>query len=710
MTCGSCSSSDEIPRNPSAPLSMIISTNWLADYVLLDVPTESLVERLLLSGLNHESTRTVGDDSAVEIEVTSNRPDCLGHIGVAREASVLFSRPLHVPDPRPVTGGAAAASSLAIEIRVPDLCPAYTARVIRGVSVGPSPRWLVERLRTVGVESVNCIVDITNYVMLECGQPLHAFDLGRIRGGTIIVRRAAAGEPFEAINHKHYSLTDQFCVIADAAGPVALAGVMGGAGSEISTATTDILLESAQFAPLAVRAAARGLALFSGSSYRFERGPDPAAVDWASRRAAAMILEMAGGTLAEGVVAAGTVVAAPKTVELRHCRVAEVLGVDTPVERQQAILRGLGFEEQSPGVDRSLWRVPTWRRDVWREIDLVEEVARIEGYDRVAEDRPIAARPVEPSARERTIRLASDVLVAAGFCEAMTRSVVSADMEEARSPWGDGATLVVTPPLVRGADRLRRTLLPSLLEARGFNVSVGAPHGELFEVARAYLAGAAADTASPVHEPLLLSLVTGGDFSAAKGLAEAVLARLGIGQPLTAGAADAGIDFRPIDLDLFEAGRAAEMVLLRGDRPACRIGVVGEIAAGWRGRFGIEGQVSGAELRLDVLEFAVGVERRLRKPSDFPAIQRDLNLVIAAGVPWSDVAAAIQSAAGELLEDYRLSQVWKDQERLGADRKSFVVSLRLRSGTGTLSGDDAKRTVDAIVSECGRRCGATLRS
>jgi phenylalanyl-tRNA synthetase beta chain len=687
---------------------MIISTKWLAEYVRLEVPTEDLVERLLLSGLNHESTRAVGDDTAVEIEVTSNRPDCLGHIGVAREASVLFSRPLHVPDPRPVSTGATAASSIAVEIREPDLCPAYTARVIRGVRVGPSPPWLVERLRTVGVESINNIVDVTNYVMLECGQPLHAFDLGRIRGGTIIVRRALPGEPFEAINHKRYPLSEQMCVIADAAGPVALAGVMGGVGSEISKGTTDVLLESAQFAPLVVRAAARGLALASGSSYRFERGPDPAAVDWASRRAAALILETAGGTLADGVVAAGAVIAAPKTVALRHGRVADVLGIDIPVARQHAILRGLGFQEQKPDGDRSLWLVPTWRRDVWREIDLVEEVARIEGYDRVAEDRPITSRPVEPSVRERTIRLASDVLVAAGFCEAMTRSVVGNEMEEARSPWGDEAALVVTPPLVRGADRLRRTLLPSLLEARGFNVSVGAPHGELFEVARAYLGGDVPGAATPVHEPLLLSLVTGGGFFAAKGLAEAVLARLGIGSQPGATAAD--VDFRPVDLDLFEGGRAAEIVLSRDARPPCRIGVVGEISAVWRGRFGLDEAVAGVELRLDGLEFAVGVERPLLKPSDFPAIQRDLNLVVASETPWSAMAAAIKDAAGGLLEECRLVQVWMDAERLGAGRKSVVVSLRLRSGSGTLSGEDAKRTVDAIVSECGRRCGASLRS
>ena len=236
---------------------MIISTNWLADYVQLPGTVDDLVERLLMSGLNHESTTSVGDDTAVEIEVTSNRPDCLGHVGVAREAAVLFGRPLHVPDPRPLEAGGDAARTIAVEIHSPEICPCYVARVIRGVRVGPSPHWLADRLATVGIASVNNVVDVTNYVMLESGQPLHAFDLAKVRGARIVVRRARDGETFRAINHKDYSLTSGMAVIADAEGPVALAGVMGGAESEIAASTVDVLLESAHFAPLVVRAAAR---------------------------------------------------------------------------------------------------------------------------------------------------------------------------------------------------------------------------------------------------------------------------------------------------------------------------------------------------------------------------------------------------------------------------------------------------------------------
>jgi phenylalanyl-tRNA synthetase beta chain len=692
---------------------MIISTKWLSEYVSLPEATDALVERLLLSGLNHESTEAVGQDTAIDLEVTSNRPDCLGHIGVAREVAVLFGRPLRIPELHLHDEGAAAAEEIAVEILAPDICPFYSARVIRGVRVGPSPQWLVDRLATIGVASVNNVVDITNYVMFECGQPLHAFDLAKIRGGRIAVRRAVAGESFTAINHKTYTLTAGMGVIADAEGPVALAGVMGGAGTEIAATTIDILLESAQFAPLTVRAAARGLVLASASSYRFERVPDPAAVDWASRRAAAMIAEIAGGQIARGAVEAGRLAGSPATIQLRPARVAEVLGIDIPVERQQAILVGLGFVAEPGGVERSHWRAPTWRRDCGREIDLVEEIARIEGYARVPENEPIAARPVTESARERTLRRATEVLVAAGFCEAMTRSVVGGPLEAFASPWGDASPLVCAPPLVRGADRLRRTLLPSLLEARAANVAIGAQQPDLFETARGYLPHSAVtpEAVSPVEEPLLVSFVMGGDFADAKGLVEAVLERLGLGgsalnKPL--------VVFRPVPLDLFSAGRAAEIVLKRPGLPAERVGIVGEVAAKVLSTFGLpvgaKAAVVAAELRLDRLEFAVDLDQPRLRPSDFPAVERDVNLIVDQTVPWGDVATAIRGSAGGLLEECRLVQVWTDAERLGAGKKSFVVSLRLRSSEGTLAGEDANRTVEAVVASCGRQCGAVLRA
>ncbi len=682
---------------------MIISASWLADYVQVPATTPQLVERLAMAGLNHESTTRVGDDEAMELEVTSNRPDCLGHIGVAREAAVLFGRPLSIPDPRPIAGGPNAADHVSLQIESPEICPFYSARVIRSVRVGPSPSWLVDRLRTVGVVSVNNVVDVTNYVMLESGQPLHAFDLAKLRGGRIVVRRATPGEPFVAINHKTYTLDERMCVIADGVGPVALAGVMGGADSEITGETVDVVIESAQFAPLPVRAAARSLVLASGSSYRFERGPDPAMVDWASRRAAAMILELAGGVLDRGAVTAGDLACSPAVIRLTPERVSEVLGVDVSDERQGNILRPLGFTLQSgPG---HFWRAPTWRRDCVREIDLVEEIARIEGYEHVPENMTIAARPVELSPREIAIRQVGELLVGQGFCEAMTRSVVDIPLSDLASPWGDTAPLVISPPLVRGADRLRRSLLPSLFEARGGNVAVGVYDANLFEIARAYLVRAtqAAADSGPVEEPLLATFVTGGDFFKAKGIADAILARLG------GAAGDDGLTYRPLECDLFTRGRAAEILRETAGKPAYRVGVVGELSRATRERFGLNDAVAAAELRLDHLVDLVARERRLVRPAEFPAVDRDINLVVEEGVAWGDLEKAIRTAAGDLLDSCRVAQIWRDADRLGADKKSLVVALRLRSTTGTLTGDDAARLIDVIVAECGRHCGATLR-
>jgi len=490
---------------------MIVSLDWLSEYV--DLPeVDVLTEQLLLSGLNHESTKNVGSDTVIDLEVTSNRPDCLGHIGVAREVSVLFQRPLKIP--RASITGPEVSHSFSVAIDATDMCPFYTARLIRGVTVGPSPDWLVRRLEAVGVASVNNVVDITNYVMLECGQPLHAFDLSSLRGDNINVRRARQGESFVAINHKEYELTSEMCVISDSKQPVAIAGVMGGAETEISTETTDVLIESAQFAPLPVRSAARALVLGSPSSYRFERGPDPAAVEWASCRAVELILDLAGGTFAAPAFQAGSLDSSQATIDLRRHRVEQVLGVSIPKQRQREILQSLGFVEQEPGGDVTRWLAPTWRRDCTREIDLVEEVARVEGYDCVPENIPITAVPVQRSPRERMVRIVSESCVAAGFCEAMTRSVVGEKFEELSSPWGCTPALVCSPPLVQGADRLRRTLLPSLLDARSNSLSSGSSHGDLFEIAHCYLSreNDVLEDASPIEEPLLLALVTGGDF------------------------------------------------------------------------------------------------------------------------------------------------------------------------------------------------------
>ena len=413
---------------------MLVSWKWLKDYVALKMSQDELVERLAMAGLNHEESQPVGDDLLIDLEVTSNRPDCLGHIGVAREVSVLWRTGLCVPSPQPAAAGPPVTELTKVAIECPQLCSRYTARVLQGVRIGPSPQWLVDRLATIGIPAINNVVDVTNYVMMECGQPLHAFDFAKLAGPEIIVREARPGELFEAINHKSYPLEPGMCVIADAQRAVALGGVMGGAETEVSEATTDVLIEAADFAPLAIRTTARKLILHSPSSYRFERGVDPVGVDWASRRCCELILQLAGGRLAEGVISVGQGIPVREPIVLRLSQLPRVIGIEIPGDEVRRILAALGCQDTARD-DRSLTVVPpSWRRDLTREIDLIEEVARIYGYDRIPEDVGVPMAPSHRSDEDRVLGKVRQVLLCAGFDEAMTASVVPEDLAAVHQP------------------------------------------------------------------------------------------------------------------------------------------------------------------------------------------------------------------------------------------------------------------------------------
>ncbi|MCG8449708.1 MAG: phenylalanine--tRNA ligase subunit beta, partial [Pirellulales bacterium] len=391
---------------------MIISLNWLKEYVELGMSVEELTDRLTLTGLNLEGVEQVGDDTAIDLEVTSNRPDCLGHIGVAREVAVLWRQKLKEPAAKPPAAGPAVSELAKVEITRPELCSRYTARVIRGIKIGPSPQWLADRLRSLGIAVINNVVDVSNYVMMECGQPLHTFDYSKLAGQQIIVRESQPDEKFTAINHQEYELPAGACVIADARRAVALGGVMGGADTEVTDATTDLLIEAASFAPLAVRNIARRLNLHSPSSYRFERGVDPERIDWASRRCCELILELAGGKLAKGVLDVGSPLAEREPIKLRFDQLPRTLGIEIPAESVQKILTDLGCSETH--ICEKCVKVvpPSWRADLTREIDLIEEVARIHGYDKIPEDASVKMAASTRSQEDRVQGQVRGVLVA----------------------------------------------------------------------------------------------------------------------------------------------------------------------------------------------------------------------------------------------------------------------------------------------------------
>jgi len=670
---------------------MIVSWNWLKQYVPLQMPLAELERRLMMSGLNHEGTEEIGGDLAIDLEVTSNRPDCLGHIGVAREVAVLWGSELTIPAAEVAQGKTSVNELVKVRIDCPDLCFRYAARVVRGAKIGPSPKWMVRRLATLGIAAINNVVDISNYVLMECGQPLHTFDFAKLEGAEIIVRRPQPGETIEAIDHRKYELGAEMCLIADARDPVAIAGVMGGAQTEISQATTDVLIEAAEFDPLSIRGTARALNLHSDSSYRFERAVDSENIDWAGRRCCELILELAGGELAAGVVDVGRTIPKREPIVLRFSQLKRILGIEVPKQRVVEILTALGGEECAAKGEEITVIPPSWRRDLTREIDLVEEVGRVHGYEEIPEDVGV---PMVASVRRREDRVVDKVrgvLTAAGFDEAMTASVVVGQGADAFTPWTDVEPLRSLTPVLRGADRLRTSLVPSLLVARRTNEALSNPEIELFEIARAYLPRG---KKLPDEQPMLC-VTSGRDHLSVKGVLEAMVAALNPAVELEA--ADAGID-------LLDPGQSCRLLI-----DGKMFGYVGRLRDDGLKQFELRTPATVAEVKLSLLVAAAKLIPRHVGQPPYPALARDLNLVVDEQIRWADVAATVRANCGEFFEKLDYVDTYRDPERLGENKKSLLMTIALRSKQGTMTNQQADELRDQIVSACGKEHAAELR-
>jgi phenylalanyl-tRNA synthetase beta chain len=670
---------------------MLVSWNWLKEYVPLSMSHEEAARRLMFAGLNHESTEAVADDFCIDLEITNNRPDCLGHIGIAREIGVLFNQPLTIP---------AAAISESAKVRVgeltsvtvecPQLCPRYIARVIRGVKIKPSPSWMQNRLRTIGVAVINNVVDITNYVLMECGQPLHAFDFHKLKGRKIIVRAAQANETFPAINHQTYTLDPSMCVIADAERPMALGGVMGGLDSEVSESTTELLIEAAEFSQLSIRSTARKLKLHSPSSYRFERGVDPAGVDWASRRCCELILNLAGGELAAGAIDVGGEPSPRTPITLRYSQVKRILGIEVPVDE---ILRVLAALSCVPGEKTSTTLTltpPTWRRDLSREIDLVEEVARIHGYDKIPEDAAVPMAASHRSNTERVLATVRRVMTAAGFDEAMTTSVITPELSATLSPWSSAEPLATNQPMLKGTDRIRRSLLPSLLECREANEARGNSVIELFETAKIYLPSQAALP----EEQYCLTATSGGDFFALKGVLETLLATLNPAAQLSV---------QPVQLPMLEFGKTVELQV-NGEK----LGFMGVVSEAGRKRFNLRGPAAVFEINLAVLVKIARLIPQYSVMSRHPAMTRDLNLIVDESIRWAELAQTVTTAAGTALETLAYCETYRDAKKDGPNKKRLLFSLDFRLPDRTLTSEEADEIRDRVITACRTAHAATL--
>ncbi len=694
---------------------MRISTTWLREMVATDLDPRSIAERLTLAGLAVDTIEEVGGDTLFEFDITSNRPDALSHYGIAREVAALLDVPLAAPIAAVEEVDPPADSLTSVVIEDPELCPRYVARVVRGVTIGPSPDWMVSRLEALGQRSINNVADVTNYVLLEQGHPLHAFDFNLLGGNRIVVRRARPGERIVTLEKlatgdefREIELRDDMLVIADADVPVAIAGIKGGKGTGITDATVDVLLEAAYFQPASVRRTARALKLDTDASHRFERGADIEATVRAIDRAAALIVEVAGGTVCRGAVDCypNPVVRTP--IPLRRSRVEALVGYEIPFDRMVDALRGLGFAVEPLRDTEELLAVgPSYRVDIAIEEDLVEEVARALGYGLVPSTLPPWGGSGEYLAGEGERRSVREALRASGFNEAISLSFVDRALDdeftcdELDRPADSGVDLV--NPVLDNKPRMRSSLLTGLVEAYETNAKHGTRNVRLFEVGKRFLRPE--EGSRPVERETLGLLVAGtiddadhrsrreADFYDLKGAVETVLRALRV----------PSFTFERARVECLHRGQAARVV-----SGGHILGVCGRVSPDLATRRKFKSPVFVAELALDRM---LGIEpapvtyRRLPR---FPSVGRDVSILVPKAVDFSAIVSAVRELEIPELSDVVLHDIFTGGT-IPEDHHSMTLRATFRSEERTLTDDEVSTSHGRIVDELARRFGATLR-
>jgi phenylalanyl-tRNA synthetase beta chain len=639
----------------------------------------------------------------MEIEVTSNRPDCMGHLGVARELAAGLDRPMKVDFMPAFTGTANPPGRDLVKVSIdePDLCARYIGGVIRGVKVGPSPDWLQRRLRACGVRPINNVVDITNYVLLEYAQPLHAFDLAKLSPPEIHVRKARAGEKLLCLDGIDRALTAEMLVIADSRQPVAIAGVIGGEETAVTDGTTDILLEAATFNGSSVRQTARELGLRTEASSRFEKGLPAELALAGARRAASLIAELAGASVHREWADVYPRPQEPVRVQLRPALVDEVLGLHVPLEEAESILKRLNFHVRA--LEDGEWDVlpPVFRLDVTIPQDLVEEVGRVYGYDRVPPTLPGRRRdswiPAAPSIGRR-LDEAREVLAGVGFAETWNPALVSGRLLESLRI--DAHAMRVSNALSDDMDTLRSSLLPSLVGAVALNRDRGRQDVRIYEIASAFLARVDDKTEQP-DEPMRLGLVaTAGAsaeagrtaFYAMKSALDACLAALGA-PPCT---------YQRGAQELFHPGRCAAVIL-----DGRLLGYIGELHPTVASAFKIDGRLVAGEIDVQPVLAASRIPRAQPLPR-FPAVERDLAVVVEDHVAAGALLATIKELAGEYLEQARAFDEYHGQQ-VPDGQKSTAFTLTFRSPERTLTDAEVDRVMTDIKLGLQKRHKARLR-
>jgi phenylalanyl-tRNA synthetase beta chain len=645
------------------------------------------------------------------LEITPNRPDCLAIYGVAREAHAATGAPLAPPPWKDDPGTPGPVQEASVEVEAPDLCPRFTARVFENVTIGPSPPWLKARLMAAGQRPISNVVDITNYVMLLTGQPLHAFDLDRVAGQRLTVRRARPGEPVETLDGQTRILDEEMLVIEDAEGPTSIAGVMGGARSEVAADTTRVLMEAANWNGPNIQRTSLALGLRSEASSRFEKGIQPEQTMDAQAVATQLMIDLTGATLRPGTIDVGGPGPAPITIRLRDARVNGVLGIAISRERSAEILRALEFAvaDAEDGLDVT---VPYFRRgDVTREADLVEEIARIDGVDKLPATLPSrhgAAGRLTP--RQRLRRRAADALAAQGVDEMVGWSFVAPDLaDRLRLPPDDDRRVAVEleNPMSADQSQLRTMLLGSLLDAVKYNHAHSTSTVRLFEAGPVYRTSGEPLPREPQH---LGALLTGAvrpatwrdagpppaDFFAAKGALAALLEALRV-----------PFEVEPATEPFLHPGRNAAIVT-NGER----IGWLGEIHPLVAGEWDLDEVVAGFELDLDAVTDAAvtaGVPM-YHDVTSFPEVREDLAVIVGDETPAKEVLAVVRRAAGPLLADAEVFDVYRDVERIGTGKVSLALRLTFRGRDRTLTDEEVAERRSKVAQALEANLGGSIRA
>ena len=632
------------------------------------------------------------DDHVVEFEITPNRPDCLSVIGLAREASATFGRPLKLHTPEVKGCGGSIAELVDIDIEDGDLCPRYTARMVKNVKIQPSPAWMRERLRNSGVRPINNIVDITNYVMLEYGQPMHAFDFSCVEGNHIIVRTAREGETIQTLDGNQRKLTTSMLCICDENRPVCVAGVMGGANSEIVGDTAMVLFESANFNGTSVHRTAAALNMRTDASSRYEKGLDPMNTLKAVERACELVELLGAGEVVEGVMDVIAKDSNPVTVKLEPEKVNGLLGTDVSREEMVRILEALDFKVEGDTI-----HVPSWRSDVEHYSDIAEEVARFYGYNNIPDtlSNGLTARRGLTDIQQ-TENLLGSVCRAAGYDEIITYSFISPTYYDKidlpkDSPLRD--SLKILNPLGEDTSIMRTTTLPSMLEILTRNYNFRNKSAKLYELGRVYFkrADGLAD------EPKVLTLGAYGDnmdFFTLKGAVEAVLKQLRI-ENVRFLADSENPSYHP--------GRCAKV--FSGDR---LLGVLGQVHPHVAGNYGVDTELYAAELRFDALYESKGAQPVYQPLPKFPAVTRDIAVVCDASVTVGELEDAIRKGAKGLLKDAALFDIYTGVG-IAPGKKSVAFNLTLRADDRSLTAEEADADVKSILTALEQECGAVLR-